>query len=352
MGVGSEEVTARRWQWLRRGVQALLGGLALLLGATLLLAFWPMRLPRLTSTPHPTRTFSEAIARARKTVELTSPTLQPECRGEVMHHGRRTARVFVLMHGLSNCPAQFRALGKLLFQRGYNVVLPRQPFHGEKNRLTEYWKAITAQGMLESASEAIDVAHGLGAKVTVVGLSTNGTVAGWLAQNRSDLDEVVLLAPFFAPKGLPAWALAPATRLILRLPNQFRWWDAQQKDGGGNGYSYPRFPTHAVGQVMAMSLQVLQAAQTTAPKCGRILVVTTASDTTADPALTETLIGRWLFHRPNSIRTYEFPQYQRVDHDFIDPTSPTQQVKLVYPQLLKLFDTSQTPIRHTHTGSF
>lgn len=255
-----------------------------------------------------------------------------------MQHGHRTERVFVLMHGLSNCPAQFRALGKLLFQRGYNVVLPRLPFHGEKDRLTEDWKAITAQMMLDTANNAVDVAHGLGKKVTVVGLSTNGTTAAWQAQHRSDLDEVVLLAPFLAPKGLPAWALAPTTRLILRLPNQFRWWDAQQKNAGGNGYSYPRFPTHAVGQIMSASLELLREAQSTPPQCAHILVVTTASDATADPDFTRTLVERWRQHQPGAVRTFEFPREQHVDHDFIDPTSPTQQVKRVYPKLLSLME--------------
>ena len=96
--------------------------------------------------------------------------------------------------------------------------------------MTDKLGAFTAQAMLDSAGEAVTLARGLGRRVTVAGLSINGTTAAWIAQNRADVDRVVLLAPFIAPFGLPQWAISPLSNLLVRLPNAFFWWDSTKKD--------------------------------------------------------------------------------------------------------------------------
>jgi len=323
----------------RRLLRATFRTLALLLAfgvaLLLLLAYWPMRRPPLVQARLSLGGYADTVARIEEKIRSAPPEIEPECRGQMLQHGRRTERVFVLMHGLSNCPAQFRAFGELLFRRGHNVLILRLPFHGARDRLTD-WGRLSAQEMLDAANHAVDAARVLGRRVTVVGLSVNGTVAAWLAQHRADVDEVALLAPFLAPSGLPEWAVAPVGRLVRRLPNQWRWWDPEKRERGGNGRSYPRFPTHAVAEVLRVSGEVLEGARTTAPRCGRILVATTASDTSADLPLTRALVQRWRRHRPDAVRAYEFPREARVDHDFIDPASPVEQVELVYPKLLSL----------------
>lgn len=301
-----------------------------------LLAYWPVKVTPLVYTPLAPMSYQQTISFVDEQVRLAPSTLQSECRVQLLHHGRRTERVFVLLHGLSNCPAQFRALGELLFAHGYNVLIPRLPFHGEQDRMTEAWKGITAQMMLDTANEAVDLARNLGKQVTVVAISVNATIAAWLAQNRADVEEVVLLAPFLAPKGLPGWAVAPATRLVQRLPNQFFWWDPKKKASRMRGYAYPRFPTHVVAQTMRVSLDILEESRTAGPRCGSILVVTTASDGTASLSLTRTLVSHWRRLRPDSVRTYEFPAKEQINHDFIDPTSSTARVDFVYPKLISL----------------
>jgi pimeloyl-ACP methyl ester carboxylesterase len=321
-----------RW---RRALRVLAAVLLAGVGGLLLLAYWPLPHPSLTDAPEPRPTFAQAVAALTAEARQTPQSIQPECRPELLHHGHPTAQVFVLLHGLSNCPAQFHAFGKLLYQRGANVVIPRLPYHGERDRMTEAWQALAARMMLDSANRAIDQARGLGERVTVIGISINGTVAAWLAQNRADVDEAVLLAPFLAPKGLPEALVLPAARLIHRLPNRFLWWDPKQKAQMG-GHAYPRFPTHVIAEVMDLGDAVLEASKTAPPKCGSILVVTTAADKTASLPLVRRLVERWRRHRPEAVRVYEFPASQRFDHDFIDPESPTQQVAMVYPKLLEL----------------
>lgn len=326
---------------LRRGVRGLVAAVLLLFAGLVLLAYWPQPLIVSPSQAPEPASYVEAVAQLRAELRQASPEIEPACQEGVLLHGRRTERVFVLMHGFSNCPAQFRQFGERLYRQGYNVLIPRLPFHGQRDRLTTDPASLTAPLLLQAANGVVDRARSLGRRVTVVGLSVNGTVAVWLAGHRADVDEVVLLAPFLAPVGLPEWAVAPTGRLFGRLPNTWQWWNPKEKERGGNGYSYPRFPTHALAEVLRLGGAVLDEARTSGPRCGSVLVVTTASDRSADPTLTRTLVERWRRHRPDAIRTYEFPAEQRVDHDFIDPTSPVQRTELVYPKLLSLLQSQK-----------
>jgi carboxylesterase len=321
---------------LRRGLRGLAAAAASLIALLLLLAYWPEPpVPEAHRPPVPA-SYAETVARLQAGLGQASPEIEPACQDGLLLHGHRTERVFVLMHGFTNCPAQFRQFGELLFRRGHNVLIPRLPFHGERDRLTNDPARLTAPALLRAANEAVDHARSLGRRVTVVGLSINGTVAVSLAVHRDDLDQVVLLAPFLAPVGTPEWAVAPVARLVGRLPNSWQWWDPKTKDRGGNGYSYPRFSTHALAEVLRLSAEVLDQARASGPRCGSVLVVTTGADRNADAALTRTLVARWRRRRPEAVRTYEFPAAEHVDHDFIDPTSAVQRISLVYPKLLSL----------------
>ena len=56
--------------------------------------------------------------------------------------------------------------------------------------------SLTSEGLIAYGNEAVDVATGLGDKVTVLGLSGGGAVAAYLAQSRADIDLAVPVAPF------------------------------------------------------------------------------------------------------------------------------------------------------------
>ena len=237
-------------------------------------------------------------------------TLSQAGRPRAFLHDQPTEDVFVLFQGLTNAPEQFDKLGRILFERGHNVVLPLTPGHGEADLMTEKLGAFTAQAMLDSANEAVTLARGLGRRVTVAGLSINGsTTAAWIAQNRADADRVVLLAPFIAPFGLPQWAISPLGNLIVRLPNAFFWWDPTKKDKLARPrYVYPRFSTRSIGETMLLGLDVLRASRRSAPACGSILVVTSASDFAANNTLTARLAANWHETPPGGRRDIRIPE--------------------------------------------
>ena len=283
--------------------------------------------------------YDEAVGELRTLIAASPANIRPECSVQLLENGHPTERVFVIMHGLSNCPAQFAELGRMLFERGHNVIIPRIPYHGDKDRLATEWGRLTAGDMLDSGNQAVDLARSLGAKTTAVGLSINGTTVAWMAQNRSDLDKAVLLAPFLSPMGPPIWAMTAVERLLLRLPNMFFWWDSRLRENfKGPPYAYPRFPTRLIGETMLLGREVLRESRSQSPRCDSILVVTSASDTAANNRVTSELVANWRRLRPSGVETFEFPAADNVPHDFIDPNQPNQQTALVYPKIIEFLE--------------
>lgn len=317
----------------------LLIGSAIGAGAVLPLVCLPVGQRVFSYGPAKRLSYDETVGEIRTRIAGSPAKIRPECATGLLEHGHPTERVFVLMHGLSNCPAQFSKLGRLLFERGHNVLIPRTPYHGEQNRLTTDWSRLTANDLLDTGNRAVDLARGLGNKVIAVGLSVNGTTVAWLAQNRADVDKAVLFAPFLAPLGLPNWALAPVERVLLRLPNMFFWWDPRVGENiEGPPYAYPRFPTRVIGETMLLGRQVLAESRSQPPRSPSILVVTSASDTAANNRVTEQLVANWRQLRPDGIETFAFPASDKVPHDFIDPNQPNQRVDFVYPKIIGLLE--------------
>ncbi len=315
-----------------------------MVAALLLTAYFPM--PDRFSVPSAPTAADYAAARAAlgKLFASAPSTLSVAGRPRAFLHDQPTGQVIVLLHGLTNSPEQFDKLGRELFERGHNVVLPLTPGHGEEDVMTTALAEFTAAQMLDAANKAVTISRGLGRKVAVAGLSVNGTTAAWIAQYRSDVDRAVLLAPFFAPLGVPDWSVPPVTRLLARLPNFFLWWDPVLKDKGDRPqYSYPRFSTRSIGETMVLGQNVLRASAHAEPACASIIVVTTASDTAANNSLPRRLAENWKVRRPAAVVTYEFPKSDDVPHDFIDPNQPNQRVGIVYPRLIEIIETGQPP---------
>lgn len=319
-------------------------GIGAIVAAVLLLAFLPMpqRFPLLPTPPQ--ADYASARSGIEKLFAATPATVAAANRPRAFLHEGPTETVFVLLHGLCNSPQQFDRLGRMLFERGHNVVIPLTPWHGEADVMTDKLKDFTAAGMLDAANEAVSLSRGLGRTLTVAGLSINGTTSAWIAQNRADVGRVVLLAPFFSPYGVPQWTNAPLSRLLLRLPNFFIWWDPTQKENlAGPASVYPRFSTRSIGGTMQLGVDVLASANKAAPACGSILIITSASDYAGNNAVTANLADRWRSHRPEAVETYEFPRSENVPHDFIDPEQPNQVVDLIYPRLLDMLESGKPP---------
>jgi hypothetical protein len=306
----------------------------LVLGAVWLLR--PLPLDDLVSSPNPAHSYDEAMERWEGTQAMEADLpLHEGGRTIVLTHGHPTERVFVLLHGLTNAPRQFRELGEKLFATGANVVIPRLAHHGLADRMTDAHAALTAQDLIRYAQYGVDLAQGLGRNVTVVGLSVSGISATWLAQNRDDIDEVFLLAPFFGPAVIPDPLTPSFASALARLPNKMMWWDPRVRENlPGPPYNYPRFPTRAVGEALRLGLNTAQPDRKL--RVDRLGVILTENDPAVSNARTRRLVEQWRASSPEAeVFLHEFPAEENIPHDFIDPLQPNARTEKVNALLVE-----------------
>lgn len=256
-----------------------------------------------------------------------------QCVTQLFTHDGPTEHVFVLLHGFTNCPHQFQQLAPLLHQDGHTVLVPRLPRHGYSDRMTDALAELSASELIESVNRAVDIAHGFGRNVTVLGFSLGGVLASWLAQQRDDLYHVILVSPALGIQALPGKRRWLAARLLALLPNFFQWWDPAAKEAhNGPSHIYPRFSSRSLAVLLRLGETVLSAAQRQKPGTLRI----TAIDNPADPVIAHdtfaTLIELWRQHGA-TVATHDFPGDWQLIHDLMDPLQARAQNDRVYPVL-------------------
>jgi pimeloyl-ACP methyl ester carboxylesterase len=320
----------------RYGRRLLLGLLCILVLAAAA-AFVPWPLGGYASQSNPIESYDEAVQRVAAFDGQRAALLNPVCRTQLMTHGHKTDDVLVLVHGTNNCPEQFRAFGESFFDMGYNVLIATLPHHGLNDPLTDAMSDLTAAELASYADEVVDIAHGLGNRVSMGGLSMGGIVTAWAAQNRNDVHLALLIAPAFGYKEVPTAFTVPAMNGISVLPESYRWVDEELKTDFPPEWVYSRYSVHAMAQLLRLSLSVQTAAGRERPGAAHILVVTNASDTAVNNELTTRTVAKWRAQGAD-VETYEFPISLGLDHDVIDPNRPEQQIDLTYPVIIGLIE--------------
>jgi hypothetical protein len=298
------------------------------------------QIPAFQSTPSPAASFEEALAKfGNLRRDESSRPLRPEGASRLFHHGQKTERVFVLLHGLTNCPEQFVPLAKILHAKGANVVLPRARLAGFADRLNNDQGHQTAQDLIDQAAVGLDIASGLGDRVTLIGLSGSAVAAGWVAQNRDGIHDVMLIAPFFGMYGVPPSVIDATAVTLSRLPNFYQWWDASKKENlPGPLYAYPRFGTHCMADTIQLSRDVRANLNSKPLLAKRLIFLTTASDRGANNQLTNEIAAQIKAREGEKVITYEFPESLGIPHDMIDPAQPGANTNLSYSKILELVE--------------
>ncbi len=262
--------------------------------------------------------------------------IDPMCRTWLWTHGQKTPRALVYFHGYTNCPAQLDQLGETLYQKGLNVYVPRLPFHGLTDRMSTQQANLTSDMLVRLTNESIDIAHGLGDSVTVMGLSAGGVMAAYAAQFRGDVDLAVALSPAFGLPFAPTILTSVAKGIVPRIPNIFIWWDRRAKQTiQGPPYGYPRFSTRALINVFKAGDAVLVQAKQRPPAARRVVLITNAGDTAIHLPTARALGKAWQATAPDRVEVFEFPKNQTIIHDMIDPRQTAQRIDVVYPVILK-----------------
>lgn len=295
--------------------------------------------PPTTPLDAPAQDYAEALAQFAALQARDGEDVNPLCRSQLLTHGQRAARAIVLIHGMTNCPQQFVQFAPLLFERGYNVLIPRMPHNGLLDRNTTALRQTTAEGLAHFGTQVSNIANGLGERVVVAGISAGGNVAGWVAQFVPTVDTAILIAPSFGIVPPLRVGNATANRLaggLLRLlPNIMTQRIRPFTEGPPQGYF--GFASKGLAAMLLLGDEVQRAARTTKPAARQILLIINAADPAVNNPLTQTVAKHWENHG-GQVTTYTFSADRKLIHDIIDPQQPQQQVAEVYPILLDLID--------------
>lgn len=318
-------------------VRRLLGFLVL---PALLIAvlFLPLTPRGLGSHPRPVRNYAEAIDSIASFSRADGKNIAPVCRTTLYSHGKRVRHVVVMLHGLTNCPVQFDSLARTAYARGANVFVPRLPRHGFADRMTKELGSSDAHELVAFTDRAIDAARGLGDSVTVVGLSVGGTLAAWAAQEREDVDRVILIAPMIGVAQAPGMFNPVVARLTALMPNVFVWWNpAQREKLAGPQHVYPRFASRAVAATLMVGGETMQAARRSPPGARQAAVVTIEDDPAIDNDAVLKLARLWERAAvPVAVEHHEFAKSLGLNHDIVDLKQVGADPAITYPVLTRL----------------
>lgn len=281
----------------------------------------------------PAQDYREALARIEAFKALDDASILPEARTALYGHGAPASLAVVLFHGYTNNPAQYSEFAPMLQARGVNVFVPRMPEHGDRDRLTDRLKNLTAERLVASASEAVDIAFGLGERVGLLGISMGGTLAAYFGQFRK-VAVAVPVAPDFALLQMPYGVSRAVMKLVSWFPNAFFWWDPRLKTKLQPHTAYPRFSTHALAQTMRVSYDVRAAAHRERQAAERIVTIVNRCDPAVNNEVTAETVTDWAgWNREGTqyVEMRNLPEW----HDVIDPRNANAPTAIVYPRLLE-----------------
>lgn len=267
----------------------------------------------------------------RKQAGLNYPAL-------AMLHEQVSERAVVFLHGFTNSPEQFRVFGERFFQQGYNVWIPRQPFHGLEDRRGRPLQSFQIEKYLQDCEQAVEIGRHLGKKLIVVGLSGGANAVIHLAQTRAEIDLAVVMAPSLGVQFVPSLLTRPVAFLLGLLPDTLIWWDGKTKADNPDSpqFAYTAFATRAMSQMIRLGQSAKASARRHFPKARRVLVISNESDKAVNQTEINQLLKNWRDF-PGLV-TYQIPLSAQVPHDFMSLGMNAERNQAMYDTLFELID--------------
>lgn len=286
---------------------------------------WPLGSGSLRAAPAVTLDFAAATAQAGRVVaaDTADQNVRPECRSQLLTHGKRTAKAVLLLHGYTSCPAGLAGLAKVYFDHGYNVWLPRAPRHGTTDPLAH--THVKAQELVTYANDGMNVAAGLGDDVGVAGISGGGVLATWLAGHRApDVHHLLVLSPFYEPstEQAPRFEVKPLIVLFgfRLLPDHI----------DDNGFSYSSLSQYLR---IARNLDLDRKGP-----LASIAVVTSANDDFIDHQRAMDVPREIAGLDGIKLGVHELPKDLGIGHDIAEPTELKDHAAELYKTYFDLYE--------------
>ncbi len=195
-------------------------------------------------------TITRQIIEHANTVENNLPIRNEGCRSKFFFHPNITSKVCLFFHGFTAAPYQFEPLAKVLFQAGYNVLIPLLPGHG----IAGDWGRDNPPPLPDEreiyekfALSWLEIAKKLG-KVIVGGLSGGATLAAWLAiERRQEIEKALLFACYLSSNKFII------DLFVKVLPVYFKWQNKDNREPIG----YPGFRIPNLRLFLDMGKEIL-----------------------------------------------------------------------------------------------
>ena len=289
--------------------------------------------------------YTTAVKRIEGLQKEEGKKIDPACRTVFLNNKKKTKRVIVFFHGITNCPYQFHDLGPIFYKKGYNVFVPRAPFHGYQDKLTIELKHLDTKTIIHYVDEMCEIAMGLGDEVIVMGLSAGGVMATYAAK-KYPLKKAIAVAPAMSIPVLP-WAVQkPLIAFGKMLKPLFVWWTEPLKffappsahELPPESKAYPRFSVHALFSFFDVGTSIISAITHTTPKAESFCLITNENDATTHPKVIEIIQENWGNYYGKKYEHHVIEKKYNLPHDFIDPTQPgsDHNMKIGYPILTNI----------------
>jgi carboxylesterase len=318
---------------VRRFIRPLRGEFVVLLALVLIavgaLYLWPLDDDGLHPAPR-SMTYAEASARITTLAdaEKKESGIRPECRSHALLHGDVMAKAVLLLHGYTDCPAQFTDLAKLYYQRGYNVFVPLAPRHGTVDPLAH--AHLAAQELVDYATTSMDMVAALGKEAGTVGVSGGGVLATYLATTRpGQVRRLLVISPFYRPAAgqAPAVIVKPITVLFGfgLIPDHVN----------DNNFSFAALSRYS-------RLAAITDTGTRLPALRGVAVVTSANDTFIDLPRARKVPGEIAETNDLPLAQFEIPAATGIGHDAVAPAGLGSEKASLYARYLGMYEGQAT----------
>jgi len=290
--------------------------------------------------------FEAAVAEAHRQQDALTDLHAPTARPVLLDHGRRTPVAVAWLHGFTNCPRQFEALGRQCHERGWNVWIPLAPHHGLADRTTDATSLLTARKIAEWGERAVDVARGLGERVVVGGLSMGGTVSAVLGLRRADVSLALPIAPVLSPLPLPQAFNRAAAAVLRAMPDRMIWWDPKAKQSlAGPTHAYCRYSRRGILEILRLGFAFTDAARELDPVAAAFRFVLNDRDEALSNRQADAILARWIQRGVTNADAVRIGIGLDLRHDFIDPDQPYAKTGVAYPILLEAIERGLAGLR-------
>jgi alpha-beta hydrolase superfamily lysophospholipase len=266
-----------------------------------------------------------------------SHLLGEEMRTTLLDHGKPTARVVVLLHGLTASPRTWRQFAEIRHARGESVLIPRLPRHGHEDRMSEALAGLRADELRAAGALILDAAAAIGEEVVLVGHSMGGALALHLAHGDGRVFRAIAIAPFLGIAQLPHDWNAFARRLLERVPNRFLYWDPVDRGRNMPKHGYPRYTTRSLAAGLTLGDALRADARAGGPRAAHVEIVRNAAESSVNNRAIDDLVLRWRAAGGARVRVHRLVGLG-PSHDVIEPERPRAPALRFLPHLHALLD--------------